>query len=36
VAVTPGATDGRMTEVTGGALQPGMAVVVGQRDGSAR
>jgi HlyD family secretion protein len=36
VAVTPGATDGRLTEVTGSALQPGMAVVVGQRNGGAR
>jgi multidrug efflux pump subunit AcrA (membrane-fusion protein) len=25
--VTVGATDGRMTEVTGGELQPGMQVV---------
>ena len=30
VAVEPGATDGRMTEVRSSALQPGMAVIVVQ------
>jgi HlyD family secretion protein len=30
VAVIPGLSDGRMTEVTGGGLEPGMAVVTGQ------
>jgi HlyD family secretion protein len=28
--VTPGPSDGRMTEVTSSELQPGMAVIVGQ------
>ena len=35
VAVTPGVSDGRVTEITGGELQPGMAVVVAQTGGSA-
>jgi HlyD family secretion protein len=30
VQVTPGASDGRMTEITGGDLQAGMEVIVGQ------
>jgi HlyD family secretion protein len=30
VAVSPGVTDGRMTEITGGDLKPGMAVIVDQ------
>ncbi|MBI3157677.1 MAG: efflux RND transporter periplasmic adaptor subunit [Burkholderiales bacterium] len=34
VAVTPGVSDGRLTEVTGADLQPGMAVIVGQAMGS--
>jgi HlyD family secretion protein len=33
VAVTTGISDGRMTEVTGGELQPGMAVITDQRTG---
>ena len=33
VPVTPGVSDGRMTEVTSTELQPGMAVVVGQSAG---
>ena len=35
VAVTPGPSDGRMTEVTSATLTPGMAVIVGQGSGSA-
>jgi HlyD family secretion protein len=31
IAVTPGVSDGRMTEVTSAELQPGMAVIVDQR-----
>ncbi len=31
VAVTPGITDGRMTEITGGDLQPGMLAITGQK-----
>jgi HlyD family secretion protein len=34
--VQPGVSDGRMTEVTSDALQPGMAVIVGQTAGSAK
>lgn len=30
VPVTPGASDGRLTEITAGELQPGMAVIVDQ------
>jgi HlyD family secretion protein len=30
VAVTPGITDGRMTEITGGDLKAGMAVITDQ------
>jgi HlyD family secretion protein len=36
VAVTPGVSDGRFTEVTSEQLQPGMAVVVGQSAGGTR
>ncbi|MFP5396897.1 MAG: efflux RND transporter periplasmic adaptor subunit [Gammaproteobacteria bacterium] len=36
VPVTPGVTDGRLTEVTSDALRPGMAVIVGQTTGAAR
>mgnify|MGYP002148220410 CR=1 FL=1 len=37
VAVTRGATDGRVTEVSGAGLEPGMAVIVSQgRAGGAR
>ncbi|GAB4557240.1 MAG: efflux RND transporter periplasmic adaptor subunit [Rhizobacter sp.] len=36
VAVTPGISDGRMTEVTGGELQEGMLVITGQRSGAAK
>jgi hypothetical protein len=28
VSITVGSTDGRMTEVTGGDLEPGMALIV--------
>ena len=33
IAVTPGISDGRMTEVTGGELQAGMAVITDQKAG---
>jgi HlyD family secretion protein len=33
VAVTTGISDGRMTEITGGELQPGMQVITDQRAG---
>lgn len=36
VQVTSGASDGRMTEVSGDGVQPGMAVIVDQAAGSAR
>ena len=36
VPVTPGVSDGRLTEVTSEQLQPGMAVIVGQTSGAAR
>jgi len=36
VPVTPGVSDGRMTEVTSEQLQPGMAVIVGQTAGGAK
>lgn len=36
VPVTPGVSDGRMTEVTSDVLKPGMAVIVGQGAGGAR
>ena len=36
VAVTPGISDGRTTEVTGGELQEGMLVITGQRSGAAK
>jgi len=35
VPVTPGVSDGRMTEVTSDTLQPGMAVITGQRSAAA-
>jgi HlyD family secretion protein len=35
VAVATGISDGRVTEITGGELQPGMAVIVDQLAGSA-
>lgn len=35
VPVTPGVSDGRMTEVSSPALQPGMAVITGQAAGKA-
>jgi HlyD family secretion protein len=35
VPVTPGLSDGRMTEIVGGGLQPGMAVIVEQVQGAA-
>jgi multidrug efflux pump subunit AcrA (membrane-fusion protein) len=31
VAVTPGISDGRMTEITGGDLQAGMQVITDQK-----
>jgi HlyD family secretion protein len=31
VAVTPGITDGHMTEIAGGALQVGMLVITDQK-----
>jgi HlyD family secretion protein len=31
VAVTPGISDGRMTEITSGDLQVGMQVITGQK-----
>lgn len=34
IAITPGPSDGRMTEVTSTELQPGMAVIVGQASGA--
>ncbi len=36
VPVVPGPSDGRLTEVTSSELQPGMAVIVGQRSGTAK
>ena len=36
VPVTPGFSDGRMTEVTSEQLQPGAAVIVGQTTGKAK
>jgi HlyD family secretion protein len=36
VPVTPGVSDGRMTEVTSEQLQPGMALIVGQTAGGAK
>jgi HlyD family secretion protein len=35
VSVTPGISDGRMTEITGGDLTEGMAVITDQRTGAA-
>jgi HlyD family secretion protein len=35
MAVTPGISDGRMTEITAGELQPGMLVITDQRTGGA-
>ncbi len=35
VNVSPGISDGRMTEITGGDLTPGMAVITDQRSGTA-
>ena len=35
VTVTPGISDGRMTEITGGDLKEGMAVITDQRSGAA-
>jgi HlyD family secretion protein len=35
VNVTPGISDGRMTEITGGDLKEGMAVITDQRSGAA-
>jgi len=34
LAVTPGISDGRMTEITGGGLQEGMQVITDQRSGA--
>jgi multidrug efflux pump subunit AcrA (membrane-fusion protein) len=36
VPVTPGVSDGRMTEVTSEQLKPGMAVIVAQSTGGAK
>jgi len=36
IAVTTGLTDGRVTEVTGDQLQPGMAVITDQRSGASQ
>jgi HlyD family secretion protein len=36
VAVTPGISDGRMTEITGGELQPGMLVITDQKVASSK
>ncbi|MGB4359132.1 MAG: efflux RND transporter periplasmic adaptor subunit [Rhodoferax sp.] len=36
VSVSPGISDGRMTEITGGDLTEGMAVITDQRAGAAR
>lgn len=36
VAVTPGISDGRMTEITGGELQPGMLVITDQESATAK
>jgi HlyD family secretion protein len=36
VAVTPGISDGRMTEITGGDLRAGMQVVVDQKMGGSK
>ena len=36
VPVTPGVSDGRLTEVTSEQLQPGMAVIVGQTTGGGK
>lgn len=36
VAVTPGISDGRMTEITGGDLQAGMAVITDQKTSTAK
>jgi HlyD family secretion protein len=36
VAVTPGISDGRMTEITGGALQAGMQVITDQKTAAAK
>lgn len=36
VKVQPGITDGRMTEITGGDLQPGMLVITDQRTAGAK
>ncbi len=35
VPVTPGISDGRMTEITGGGLQPGMLVITNQKSDGA-
>jgi HlyD family secretion protein len=36
INVKPGISDGRMTEITGGDLQPGMLVITDQRTASAK
>ena len=36
VAVTPGISDGRMTEITGGELQAGMEVITDQKTSAAK
>ena len=36
VAITPGISDGRMTEITGGDLQVGMQVITDQKTAAAK
>jgi HlyD family secretion protein len=36
VAVTPGISDGHMTEITGGDLQAGMLVITDQKTAAAK
>ena len=36
MAVTPGISDGRMTEITGGDLQAGMQVITDQKAAAAK
>ncbi len=36
VAVTPGISDGRMTEITGGELEVGMLVITDQKTAAAK
>jgi HlyD family secretion protein len=36
VSVTPGISDGRMTEIVAGELKPGMHVITDQKSASAK